>query len=67
MTLIIRRFKTEIGTFDNFVNVVGTDPKPNQRHRNSYKFPAQKNRTNFCESLCRGTLKYASFRPIFHM
>ena len=67
MTLIIRRLETEIGTFNNFVDILGAGPKPKHRHRNSYKFPAQRNRTNFRESLCRGTLKYASFKSTLQM
>ena len=67
MTVIIRRLKAEIGTFNNFVNIVEAGAKPKHRHRNPYKFPAQRNRTKFCESLCRGTLKYASFKSILHM
>ena len=67
MTLIIRRLKTEIGTFNNFVNIRGAGPNPKHRYRNSCKFSAQRNRTAFRESLCTGMLKYASFRSILHM
>ena len=60
MTLIIRRLRTEIVTFNNFVNTLEAGPKPEDRHWNSYKSTSQRHRTNFRESLCRGTLKYAS-------
>ena len=67
MTLIVRRLKTDVGTFNNFVDILGAGSKPKHRPRSSHKFPAQRNRSNFRESLCRGKLKYASFRPTLHM
>ena len=64
---VIRRLKAEIGIFNNFLNIVGAGARPKHRHRNPYKFPAQRNRTKIRESMCIGTLKYASFRSILHM
>ena len=45
MTLITRCLKTEIGTFNIFVNIIGAGLMPKHRHKNSHKVPAQ---TNFC-------------------
>ena len=64
---VIRRLKAEIGIFNIFLNIAGAGARPKHRHRNPYKFPAQRNRTKFRESLCRGRLKYSSFRSILHM
>ena len=43
------RRKIAIGIFNNFVKIRGAGPKPKHRHRNSYKFPEQRNRTYFPE------------------
>lgn len=50
------------GTFIIFVNIIAAGPKPKQRHENSYKFPSDRNRTSYLESMCNGIVKYASFR-----
>ena len=55
MSLIIRRLKTDTGTFNSFVNILRAVLKPKHRQTNSYMFSVQRNRTNFGESLCRGT------------
>ena len=67
MTFIIKCHKIETGTFNKFLNILGVCPKSKNRSSNAYELPTQRNRTDLLESLCRGTLKYASFRSILHM
>ena len=49
------RRKITIEIFNNFVKICGTEPKPKHRHRNSYKFPDQRNRTYLLAFFCKGT------------
>ena len=38
--------KIVIDTFNNFVNIRGAGPKPKQKQRNLYKFPAWRKQKN---------------------
>ena len=66
MIRILTRHKKTIGTFDDFVKILGDGPSPKQREINSYMLPDHWNQTNFWEFLLRGTEKYASLRSILH-
>ena len=49
------RRKIATGIFNNFVKICGAGPKPKHRHRNSYKFPDQRNQMYFLKIFCKGT------------
>ena len=48
------RLKKASGIYSNLVKTFGTDPKPKQRQRNSYRFPDHLNLTNFDDYLLKG-------------
>ena len=57
----IDNLKITNGPLITAVNIPGAGRKPKQEDENSYRFLSHNTRTSFLESMCNGTLKYASF------